>query len=144
MAQLVKNPPRNAGDQGSIPGLGRSPGDGKGYPLQYSGPVNSLDCVHGAPKSRIRLSDFHPMCVCLLPACFSSPSFYLCLLSLLYPVSWVTLKFIWLAHFWNPTLFNSSFSLAVCPLPSSPYNHSIFVFILHFPMGFLFPVPVFL
>ena len=35
----------NAGDLGSIPGLGRSPGEGKGYPLQYSGLENSMDCV---------------------------------------------------------------------------------------------------
>ena len=41
------------GDLGSIPGLGRSPGEGKGYPLQYSGLENSMDCiVHGTPKSR--------------------------------------------------------------------------------------------
>ena len=41
----------NAGDTGSIPGLGRSPGEGKGYPLQYSGLENSLDCiVHVVPK----------------------------------------------------------------------------------------------
>ena len=33
----------NVGDLGSIPGLGRSPGEGKGYPLQYSGLENSLD-----------------------------------------------------------------------------------------------------
>ena len=33
-----KEPACNAGDLGSIPGLGRSPGEGKGYPLQYSGP----------------------------------------------------------------------------------------------------------
>ena len=38
----------SAGDLGSIPGLGRSPGEGKGYPLQYSGLENSMDCiVHG-------------------------------------------------------------------------------------------------
>ena len=38
----------NAGDLGSIPGLGRSPGEGKAYPLQYSGLENSKDCiVHG-------------------------------------------------------------------------------------------------
>ena len=50
----------NAGDLGSIPGLGRSPGEGKGYPLQYSGLENSMDCiVHGVTKSRTRLSDFH-------------------------------------------------------------------------------------
>ena len=48
------------GDLGSIPGLGRCPGEGKGYPLQYSGLENSTDCiVHGVAKSRIQLSDFH-------------------------------------------------------------------------------------
>ena len=35
----------NAGDLGSIPGLGRSPEEGKGYPLQYSGLENSMDCI---------------------------------------------------------------------------------------------------
>ena len=35
----------NAGDLGSIPGLGRSPGEGKGYSLQYSGLENSMDCM---------------------------------------------------------------------------------------------------
>ena len=34
----------NAGNLGLIPGLGRSPGEGKGYPLQYSGLENSMDC----------------------------------------------------------------------------------------------------
>ena len=43
----------NVGDPGSIPGLGRSPGKGKGYPLQDSGLVNSMDwIVHGVAKSR--------------------------------------------------------------------------------------------
>ena len=47
------------GDLVSIPGLGRSPGEGKGYPLQYSGLENSMDCtVHGVAKSRTRLSNF--------------------------------------------------------------------------------------
>ena len=44
----------NAGNLGLIPGLGRSPGEGKGYPLQYSGLENSMDysyTVHGAAKS---------------------------------------------------------------------------------------------
>ena len=42
----------NAEDPGSIPGLGRSPGEGKGYPLQDSGLENSMDCiVHGVAKS---------------------------------------------------------------------------------------------
>jgi len=41
----------NVGDLGSIPGLGRSPEEGKGYPLQYSGLENSVDCiVHGGHK----------------------------------------------------------------------------------------------
>ena len=41
----------NAGDLGSIPGLGRSPGEEKSYPLQYSGLENSVDClVHGITK----------------------------------------------------------------------------------------------
>ena len=50
----------NVGDLGSIPGLRRSSGEGKGYPLQYSGLENSVDCiVHGVTKSRTRLSEFH-------------------------------------------------------------------------------------
>ena len=45
----------NAGDSGSIPGLGRSPGEGNGNPLQYS----CLEYpVHGVSKSRTQLSDF--------------------------------------------------------------------------------------
>ena len=50
----------NVGDLGLIPGSGRSPGEGIGYPLQYPGLENSMDCiVHGVAKSRTRLSDFH-------------------------------------------------------------------------------------
>ena len=42
----------NAGYLGLIPGLGRSPGEGKGYPLQYSGPENSMDCIiHAVAES---------------------------------------------------------------------------------------------
>ena len=40
---MVKNPPANAGDAGSIPGLGRSPGEGNGSPLQYSCLENPTD-----------------------------------------------------------------------------------------------------
>ena len=47
----------NAGDLG----VGKSPGEGNGYPLQYSGLENSVDCiVHGVAKSHTRLSDFQP------------------------------------------------------------------------------------
>ena len=50
----------HAGDLGSIPALGRSPGAGKSYPLQYSGLENSTDCiVHGVANSRTQMSAFH-------------------------------------------------------------------------------------
>ena len=57
----------NARDRGLIPGLGRSPGEGNGYPLPYSCLENPKDrgawraTVHGFAKSRIRLSDFHSL-----------------------------------------------------------------------------------
>ena len=50
----------NAGELGSIPGLGRSTGEGNGNPLQYSGLENSMDCiVHGVAKSQTGLIYFH-------------------------------------------------------------------------------------
>ena len=50
----------NAGNTGSIPGSGRCPGEGIGYPLQYSGLENPMGCtVCGVAKSRTQLSDFH-------------------------------------------------------------------------------------
>ena len=59
---VVKNLPANtghAGDLGSIPWLGRSPGGGNGNPLQNSGLENSMVCVvHGVTKNRTQLSDF--------------------------------------------------------------------------------------
>ena len=53
----------NVGDLGSIPGLGRSPGEGNGYPLQE----NSMDSiVHGVAKSQTQLNDFHfTKCICM-------------------------------------------------------------------------------
>ena len=54
----------NAGDEGSIPGLGRSPGEGNGTPLQYSCLENPMDrgawkaAVHGVTEGRTQLSDF--------------------------------------------------------------------------------------
>ena len=57
-----------AGDLGSIPGLRRSPGEEKGYPLQYSGLENSMDCiciVHGVAKSWTRQNDFHFTSLCI-------------------------------------------------------------------------------
>ena len=64
---VVKNPLANAGDErdgSSILGLGRSPGEGNGNPLQYSFLENPMDggawqaTVHGVSKSQTRLSDF--------------------------------------------------------------------------------------
>ena len=60
----VKASASNAGDLGSIPGSGRSPGEGNGNPLQYSCLENPMDggawqvTVHGVAKSRTQLSDF--------------------------------------------------------------------------------------
>ena len=60
----VKASTWNAGDPGSIPGSGRSPGEGNGNPLQYSCLENPMEggawlaTVHGVEKSRTRLSDF--------------------------------------------------------------------------------------
>ena len=74
VAQEVKNPATNAGDAGntgdtgSIPGSGRSPGGGNGNLLQYSCLENLMDrrawwaTVHGAPKSRTRLTDYTRRC----------------------------------------------------------------------------------
>ena len=68
MVLVVKNLAANPGDvrdAGSIPGLGRSPGEGNGNPLQYSCLENPMDggtwyaIVHGVAKSWTRLRDFH-------------------------------------------------------------------------------------
>ena len=60
---MVKNPPTNAGDMGLIPGLGRYPGKGNGYPLQYSCLGNPMDrracqvIVQGVAKNQTLLDD---------------------------------------------------------------------------------------
>ena len=62
---VVKNPPASAEDLSSILGLGRSPGEGNGYSLQYSCLENSMDrgawqaTVHGVARGQTPLSDFH-------------------------------------------------------------------------------------
>ena len=59
---------RATGDRGSVPGLGRSPGEGNGNPLEYSCLENPTDrgawqaTVHGVAMSQTRLSDFHFTC----------------------------------------------------------------------------------
>ena len=65
LAHTVKNLPAMWVDLGSTPGLGRSPEERNGYPLQYSCLENSMDRedwqakVHGVTKSQTRLSNFH-------------------------------------------------------------------------------------
>ena len=55
LAQLIKNSP-------AMWVTWRAPGEGKGYPLQYSGLENSMDCIlHGVTKSWKRLNDFHSL-----------------------------------------------------------------------------------
>ena len=50
----------NVGNLGLIPGLGRSPEEEKGYPLQYSGLENAMDSiVHRVAESQTQLNDFH-------------------------------------------------------------------------------------
>ena len=71
----------SAGDLGFIPGLGRSPGEGNSYPLQYCGLENSIDCIaiHGVAKSRTCLSDFHfhlPIHGCCLSLSFTTANNY--------------------------------------------------------------------
>ena len=72
-SSVVNNPPANAGhtgDSGSIPGLGRSPGEGNSNPLQYSCLENPMDggawwaAIHGVPKSQTRLH-FHFSLSCI-------------------------------------------------------------------------------
>ena len=69
------------GRPGLIPGLGRSPGEGQGNPLQYSGLENSTDCiVHGVTKSQTQRSNFlfllgHLFEICLV--CFFEEGLYL-------------------------------------------------------------------
>ena len=59
---MIKNLPANAGDEGSITGSGRTPGEGNGNPLQYSCLENPMDrgaawaIIHGVAKSQTRLS----------------------------------------------------------------------------------------
>ena len=67
VAQLVKNPPAIREIWVRSLGWDESPGEEKGYPLQYSDLENSMDCtVHGVPKSWTRLSDVHVLELCRL------------------------------------------------------------------------------
>ena len=80
----------NAGDLGSIPGLGRSPGEGKGYPLQYSGLENSMDyTVHGVEKSHswatfTSLHIYIYVCVCVCVCVYTHTYIYIYIYTLMY------------------------------------------------------------
>ena len=68
-SSVYKESACNAGDPGSIPESGRSPGEGNGCSLQYCGLENSVDCiVHGVAKSQTRLSDFQSIIMPCTPA----------------------------------------------------------------------------
>ena len=108
----------NVGDLGSIPGLDRSPGERKGYPLQYSYLENSMDCrVPGVTKSWTLLNDFH---------------FMLCL------IFFVSLFKIWY-FILNPFYFFISFGLPL-PLPSLPSLMFLFRLYLLYVFVFIFPL----
>ena len=79
----VKASARNVGDLGSIPGLGRFPGDGNGNPLQYSCLENPMGggawwtTVHGVAKSWTQLSDFTSLVIVLVKFVFQIQKSYL-------------------------------------------------------------------
>ena len=76
IAQLGENTTCSAGDPSSIPGSGRSPGEGIGYPLQCSGLENPMNCTaHGGAESQTRLSGFYFRFQALCPLCL--PVFWL-------------------------------------------------------------------
>ena len=77
----------NAGGPISIPRLGRSSGEGKAYPLQYSDLENFMDCiVHGVSKSQTKLNDFHSIHLFLKSSTLSFHFLINC--SLLKPQIW--------------------------------------------------------
>ena len=63
----------NAGDMGSIPGLGRSPGEGKGYSLQHSGLENSMDC--NSPWGRKELDTTERLSLSLMSSALAGEFF---------------------------------------------------------------------
>ena len=140
-----KESTRKAGDPGSIPGLGRSPGEGKGFPLQYSGLENSMDCiVHGVTQSRPWLSDLHSLHPGGLSSLTLCPS--LALLSSLF-CCFQSLGCVWFFGLQPARLPCPSPSPRVCPnsCPSSQWCHPTisssvapFSYLLSFPASGFF------
>ena len=121
----------NTGDLGLIPGLGRSPGEGKGYSLQYSGLENSTDrIVHGVAKSWTQLSEFHftLMHHTRRYSLSVSPTHLILTLITRLKGSFSTVKLSFLALLSIGNLWRKSFGLCKCPIPhktslSSFNNH---------------------
>ena len=91
----------SVGDLGSISGLGRSPGEGNGFPLQYSGLENCMDCVvHGVAKSR--MSDFHS-----LPLT-KRPLWFFCLITYQVILHLKNVNSFKLTTHWKPYIMKSS------------------------------------
>ena len=107
----------NAGDTSSIPGLGRSPGEGKSYPFQYSGLENSMDSiVHGVTKSWTWLSDFH---LSLILKCNSFPLLFLLFYSL--PLCQIATRSLPRDFAMHPRRENGMLSCAAPPPPTPNY-----------------------
>ena len=91
------------GDLGSIPGLGRSPGEGKGYPLQCAGLENSMDSIAcGSAKSRTRRNDFQ---FHFQVYTYLNDKDYIINIQTLYISHWLEIKFI----MWETFKFNLFF-----------------------------------
>ena len=125
----------NAEDLGSVPELGRSPGEGISYPLQYSGLENSTDCtVHGVAKSQTRLSGFHftwvadelTVCVCVYfwTLVFHSLYFSYAYSMILITKSWNKLVYVLQNH----PLFRIGFTVLDLLFPWEFYHQHINLF----------------
>ena len=118
----------NVGDLGLTPGFGRSPGEGKGYPLQYSALENSVDC-RGCKESdlteRLSLSLLAPVLLCFLLKLCGVDSLWFLNLGVVYQV------YNWSFNFSLAT--NKEFvSRFLCKYPSSSHFYSPVLVILTF------------
>ena len=106
----------NVGDLSSIHGLGRSSGEGKGYPFQHSGLENSMECiVRGIAKRRTQLNDFHfSLFIFQLTFYFLYPQ---CPSLLIHVISSLLLPLLWL-------LMVHAQSLQLCPTLCDPMDCS--------------------
>ena len=112
MALVVKNPPANTGevrDAGSVPGLGRSPGEGHGNPLQYSCLENPMASgawwatVHRVAKSQTRLSNL---------ACMQKECINVCMSLYMY-----TYAYIFKGNIYCIRIFFNLYIYAICTFP---------------------------